>query len=75
MTRYQINGETFTADTPTELVRQLAVDSFAQDRTPAEWMEASANRAGQMTGHPVRYGTPDEFVADMVAAGLIKVLN
>jgi hypothetical protein len=53
-----------------ELVRQLAAGTDEW-----EWMEDAAKRAWIQTGRPVRFGTHEEFVEDLLAAGLITMEN
>jgi hypothetical protein len=69
---YRSDGQIFRADTATELVRQLHETSM----TPAEddwaWMEQTAKRTWEVTGVPIRFGTPEEFVRDMMKAKILE---
>jgi hypothetical protein len=55
-----------------EIVQELHALSFAPARDDFEWMEATAQRAWQLTNKAVRWGTPEEFLADMIAAELLS---
>lgn len=75
MPRYQIDKDVYEAAGPAALVNILALESFAPAKSAKAWMEQASARMCQQTGHPIRHDTPENFVADAIAAGLIKEMN
>jgi hypothetical protein len=58
-------------ETAADIVHQLHLLSFAPARDDYEWMEQTAKRAWQQTGLAVRWGSAEDFLADMLAARLL----
>lgn len=68
------DGKTFDADSPQAVVEHLYNTAhFASEDTLESWMQASAWRAGELTGHPVRSTTAAQYVSDLIAAGLLSL--
>lgn len=65
------DGTVLRGETAAEIVQQLHQLSFAPERDDFKWMEQTAHRAWQLTNVAVRWGTPEAFLADMIAAGLL----
>lgn len=72
MKTYKTSSGTIQAEGPTDLVRQMAEGSFTPARSIEKWMQQTAARAEEQMGRPIRYDTPRNFVADLIAAGLIQ---
>ena len=68
---FTFDGATVEADTPEDLVRAMHALSYARAANDAAWMETTAKSTWQVTGHTIRWGTAADFVADMMAAGLV----
>ena len=69
---YRSDGQIFRADTAADLVRKLHEVSLATAEDDWAWMEQTAKRTWEVTGVPIRFGTPEEFISDMTKAGILK---
>ena len=64
------------AGSAAEIVETSRKNVWFPEKTTVEWMEAVACRV--MTMHPdveVRWETPEEFLADLIAAGVVTIVN
>lgn len=76
MTQYVTKGgDQFVAATPRHLVEQMRDSSFTPTGSVELYMVSAADRATEQEGAKVRSDTPEHFVADLIAAGLIKELE
>ena len=66
------DGTVLKADTAEGIVHQLHQLSLAPAKDDFEWMEQTAQRAWELTGQSVRWGTAAEFLVDMTAARLLS---
>jgi len=72
MTTYLFGEEKIEAATAAELVRKMrATAVFDESRSDSHWMKLVAHRATVSSGADVRTGSAEEFVEDLVAAGLL----
>ena len=69
------DGATFRAESAEELVDKLRADSFTPGASRADFMRESASRAGVLCGALVRDESPESFVSDLLAAGLLSIAN
>jgi hypothetical protein len=67
-----INGQTFEADSPEELVSQLRESSWVATKDDGDFMYHSSLKAAAQIGKTVRCDTAANYVADLVANGLLK---
>jgi len=68
------DGETFFATDAKDLVRQLATQSFGSSETSIlQYMRDVAGRTQRAASVNVRCDNVDNFVADMLMHGLLKV--
>jgi hypothetical protein len=65
------DGKRLLASDEADLVAQLRVRSFTPSDDFHGFMRDVAIRAKLQTGHDVRCDSPENFVADLIAAGLI----
>lgn len=73
MTRYRTQGDqVHEAASPEELVSEMHEASFATCGSDAEFMVEMAQRAKLQTGATIRTDSAKIFVADLIAAGLLK---
>ena len=78
MPKYKIrDGETFEADNASDVVAYMAHTSRVEFPTYKSWMLACADRIGVQVGPQaqVSIDTPERFVADLVALGLLIELR
>jgi hypothetical protein len=68
-----IDGATFTAATPTDLMTQLRASSFNPQADLVEYCLATARACKMQTGEPHRKWPPAALVEDMIASGLITI--
>lgn len=68
------DGAQFSPLTTADLVRQLHETSYTQAEDDAAWMMLSAEWLREM-GLEVRHDTTDNFVADLLSAGIIEVIG
>jgi hypothetical protein len=73
--KYQTMSHTFEADSAASLVEQMHSASYATAEDDATFMQETAERTQTQNGAPIRFDTPEHFVADLIAAGLIKELG
>jgi hypothetical protein len=73
--RMMHDGSRYAADTSAELVTRLHEGSWVKANDDWEWMEDTAKRVYEQTGAPVRFGSPDDFIADLLKAGVIEELH
>ena len=67
------DGEMFTAASPMEFVKLLKDSSrTAQGLTLNQFMRETAQRAQDGTGFKIRTRNADQFLADLLHAGLVK---
>lgn len=68
------NGTTFGASDAASAVDFLrAMSWFEAHKDSPVYMKLAARRASRLTRVPVRYDTPDHFLADLARARLVKV--
>jgi hypothetical protein len=70
-----IDGKLFEAEEAEDLVRQLWQDARVPSLTMFTYMVESAARAGYFTDIPIRVDRPVDYVADMVLAGFLRVVD
>lgn len=74
--RLRIDDDTLIeAATPEEMMRQMHALSHLPTDDYAEWMKETAHRTWQQTGQLVRWDTADNFIADMITAGLLRTVD
>jgi hypothetical protein len=67
------NGRAYPGANAREAVTAMWQDApHAKAPTLADYMEGCAWRAGQWNGALVRVDSPENFITDMVAAGLLE---
>lgn len=74
MTRYisTTDDHTYDAASSQELVAMMHAMSGLPG-TPTQWMHQAAEGIAIQFGKPVRSGTTDEFVSDLIMIGFIKI--
>jgi len=70
-TYHMIDGASFTAADPTDLMNQLRADSFNPENDLPSYCRATARAAKIQTGKPHRPWPPEALVEDLLASGLI----
>lgn len=71
-----LDGKRYYAASALHLVEQMRLDAFFTDaRNISEYMIEVSKRTWQYSGHNVRTATAFVFVADLVAAGQLRVLS
>lgn len=70
---HTIDGATFTATDPTDLMTKLRQDSFNPEADLPSYCRATAKASRMQTGKPHRQWPPDALVDDMLASGLIAI--
>ena len=71
-TKYHtIDGATFSAIDPTDLMTQLRRDSFNPGDDLPSYCRATARASKMQTGKPHRPWPPKALVEDMLASGLV----
>jgi len=70
-----IDGETFLAADERDLVEKMHSTSRAPSPSDEAWMRDVARRGELMTGREIRSDTPGNFVADLMAAGLLEEIS
>jgi hypothetical protein len=65
------DGIEITATEPRKMVRELRAASHLPGRSVAEFMQLAASRAALLSGKPVRSDSAENFVTDLIAAGLL----
>ena len=68
---HTIDGATFTAADPSDLMTQLRQDSFNPEADLPSYCRATARASKMQTGKPHRSWPPKALVEDMLASGLI----
>ena len=68
---HTIDGATFAAADPTDLMEQLRADSFNPEADLSAYCRATASASKMQTGKPHRPWPPKALVEDMLASGLI----
>jgi hypothetical protein len=71
MTITTIDGLALRGRTPEEIIEELRATSRSPGRTTAQFMDEMASRTLLLTGHRVRTRTAEDFIADLVAAGML----
>lgn len=72
MITYTVGQHLIAADTPESLVNQMHKSSHTQETNDQAFMVQVANRTKLQTGADVRTDTADNFVRDLIAAGMIE---
>jgi hypothetical protein len=67
-----IDGVKFRGATADEVVRDMHQQSFSAAKDDTLFMQQSAARASAMIGRPIRSNTADNYLADLVEAGLLS---
>jgi hypothetical protein len=72
-----LDGAKFLAEDEADLVSKMRIDAerWAPAADDAQYMKQTAARAKVQTGRTVRSDTPEHFVADLIAAGLVTELT
>ena len=70
-----IDGAEFMAADEADLVRQLHLSSRSPSPNDLKFMWEMADRAKLFSGADVRCDTPENFVQDLIAAGLLTELQ
>jgi len=70
-TTYRLNDETISGQTSEELVHRLRSISWQEYNSDEEYMTAMAQRTKIQTGCSVRIDSDDNFIADLVSAGIL----
>lgn len=70
--RYTVGSDKITAQSAQDLVRQMHTLSHTQAESDALWMRDVAQRMLVQSGTAVRTGTAEDFVADLVKAGVVQ---
>jgi hypothetical protein len=70
---YLVGPIRFKAYSSSELVRQMHTASYAPAEDDTTWMEEVADRTELQNGAKLRCDTARNFVADLIAAGLVKM--
>lgn len=74
MTKYLTNdGHQYEAETAAELVAMMHEMCFHQEADDAAWMKDQAEHLTKQFGQQIRCGSAEEFVADLIKTGFIKV--
>jgi len=68
---HTIDGATFSAADPTDLMTKLRRDSFNPEADLPSYCRATARASKMQTGKPHRAWPPKALVEDMLASGLI----
>jgi hypothetical protein len=68
---HTIDGATFSAADPTDLMTKLRQDSFNPGPDLTAYCKATARASKMQTGKPHREWPPSALVEDMLASGLI----
>ncbi len=68
---HTIDGATFKATDPTDLMTQMRLDSFNPEADLPSYCRATARASKMQTGKPHRAWPPKELVEDLMASGLI----
>jgi hypothetical protein len=68
---HTIDGATFSAVDPTDLMTQLRRDSFNPGDDLPSYCRATARASKMQTGKPHRPWPPKALVEDMLASGLV----
>ena len=68
---HTIDGATFSAADPTDLMTQLRAASFNPEDDLSSYCRATARASKMQTGQQHRAWPPKELVKDMIASGLI----
>lgn len=55
-----------------EIVRAMHADAWMRSATDEDFMVECAKRAEMSTGRSVRYDTAENFIADLIAVGLLS---
>ena len=70
---HTIDGATFTASSPTDLMNQLRAASFNPQADLVEYCLATARACKMQTGETHRKWPPAALVEDMIASGLVTI--
>lgn len=70
-----VDGAVFRARTRTGLVRAMKRDQWNAPERKLPWMEEVSERVEQQTGKLVRCTSPDVFLDDLKAAGLVTFMD
>jgi hypothetical protein len=67
------DGRVYTGNTEADLVSRLHSSSYSPGVTDGDFMRETANRVRLQTGKRVRHNTPENFITDLVKAGVINL--
>ena len=70
-TYHTIDGATFTATDPTDLMTQLRADSFNPEKDLKSYCRATARASKMQNGKAHRPWPPAALVEDLIASGLV----
>jgi len=65
--------EQFTSDTAEQMVGLLWKTAFLRETSPGEYMAKVAQRVKVWNGSDVRFDTAGHFLADLEAAGMVRI--
>lgn len=54
------------------IVHQMHEAAFERERSDQEYMLAAAQRAETQYGKPIRVGSPEDFIEDLIQAELLE---
>lgn len=66
-------GETYTSDTPEQMVGLLWKSAFVLNTSPGEYMKAVARRVKMYDGTQPRTHNARVFLADLASSGIIDI--
>lgn len=72
---YSVGQDRIEAVSASDLISKMHAASRAQAPSDFAWMVEVADRTRKQNGATIRVGTPEDFVADLIAAGMIKEGN
>jgi hypothetical protein len=70
-----LDGATFRATGPEDLLHQMREDSRDPRESDLAFRIATARAAALQTGYGIRSNTPAQLVEDLISAGLIKAVD
>lgn len=69
------DGEKFSGATAEDVVTQMRRASVNEEPTNAEYMREAAKRYSRVYGVIIRADHPGNFIADLLAGGIIKEIQ
>jgi hypothetical protein len=67
----RLANHTYTGRSAAEVVHQMHLDSRSPAVTDEQFMAEAAGRVLLQEGIPIRSGRPEDFITDLLSAGLV----